>query len=579
VRRPAAAPVRAFNGGIRRGVAQNKPTLNNNAGSPLGEPVRRPAAAPVRAFNGGIRRGVAQNKPTLHNNAGSPLGEPVRRCLWWGFFMRNFSLRLRRFLLCLRFEKGISFFMLNFSFFIAIAPALVHAEETESLRPEALRLLAGYLENDMELQSLSIKLRQAEIGRERTGINNGFDLTLSSGTMILYAENGATAFSVEPEATLSFPALNSTKLSVSMPIAVETGEDLSMVNTSFALSTALLGSAGKQREVALLQADRTLLEAQRALTRRGLSAEREFYEILQLLYEGTVTALTYEEEAYTKEIELALAQKQGYSASSVYYRTKQLEAADKHRIAEEQRRTLERVMALFARDCGLASLSALPESLPPADLDDVPEFGLDVEKSHFTEIESARWNNYIGTLERNAAGNWELSAKLGITTNNSNLDSRTSADAGLILDWKGVSISAGSQFPLSGSDKDPAFTLSLGFNAGKQRTAALTDAEKSLAAAAETLALKSAERSWEETVEDMRSERRDLLWEKKRLTEQAELYRELAAETTTWYERGMVTDSDYRVALGNEERARFRLLALDVKNRIYLINSALYFSA
>jgi hypothetical protein len=400
--------------------------------------------------------------------------------------------------------------------------------------------------------------------------------------MRLYAKNGAengdASFTVDPEAALSFPALNGTSLLVSVPLTVNAGEqDLAFENAQVSLSTAIINPAGKQRTVDLLKADRAATEAQRALSRRALSAEKEFYEALAALYENAVLALTSEEEAYTKEIELALAQSQGHTPSSVYYRTIQLEAADAHRSAAEQRRSLERKTAVFARNCGISALAGLPESVPTADLENLKEFGQEDEKSRFTEIEIAYWNSYIGGLSRDAAGNLALSAQGGVTASNTNLDDRTSADAGLTLGWKGLSISAGSQFPLSGSDKNPAFTLSLGFNVGKQRMAALTAAEKSLAARTEALALIKAEKAWEETVDAMRSERDDLLWEKNRLTEQYELYRELAEDTAAWYGRGIITESEYRKAVTNEERARRQLLAADVKIRIYLINSALYF--
>jgi hypothetical protein len=446
---------------------------------------------------------------------------------------------------------------------------------------EVLRLLAGFLENDTQLKELAIKARQATISRERSGIENGFDITLSSGTMRLYAENGDAAFSVEPEASLSFPALNDTSLSVAVPVTVKSdtgdgGQPLTLENARLSLSTAIVSSSGKQRAVALQKADRALLEAQRALSRRAFSAEKEFYEALNALYDNAVQALTSEEEAYTKEIELALAQKQGYSASSVYYRTIQMEAADAHRSAEEQRRSLERKSAVFARSCGIASLAELPRSLPATKFED-REFGQDDEKSRFTEIESAQWNSYIGGLSRDAEGNLELSALGGVTANNSNLDKRISVDAGLSLDWKGLNLSAGTQVPLSGDDKSPAFTLSLGFNPGKQRTAALTEAEKILEAQMDALTLLNAEKTWEETVDSMRSERADLLWEKNRLAEQYELYRELALDTAAWYERGLVTESEYRKAVTNEQRSRYRILAADVKIRVHLINSALYF--
>jgi hypothetical protein len=454
------------------------------------------------------------------------------------------------------------------------------AQEPDADKGGVLRLLALYLENDTELQNLALKVRQAEIGRDRTGIEKGFDLTLSSGSMHLYSVDGSAAFSVEPKADVSFPGFNSTSLSVSAPITLESdnaGQGVVLENTQVLLSTAIITSAGKQRKVDLLKADRALSEARRVLSNRGLSAEKEFYETLNSLYENIIQALTSEEEAYTKEIELALAQRQGYSPSSVYYRTKQLEAAEAYRTAQEQRRTFEHNTAAFARDCGLAALPALPEIIPAANLDELPEFGQNDEKPRFAEIESALWNSYIGGLSRDAQGTVELSAQGGLTAKNSRLNSTTSADAGLTLGWKGISLSALGQIPLSGAEKNPAVTLSLNFNVNKQRTAALSNTEKRLEAEIEALALKTAERTWEETVDLMRSERADLLWEKKRLEEQYELYRELAEDTTVWYERGVVSESEYRKAIANKDRAYYRILAVDIKSRIHLINSALYF--
>jgi hypothetical protein len=453
--------------------------------------------------------------------------------------------------------------------------------------PDVARLLAGFLENDISLKELAIKAQQAELGRRQTGIANGFDLSLSTGAMSFYSENGAAAFSVTPRAELSFPQFNSTKLGLAVPMRVNADEDgayaggvneggLTVENAQLTLSTTLIGSAGKQRTVTLLRSDRAVLEARRALARRGRTAEKEFYERLRSLYESTVQVLTLENTAYTKEIDMALAQAQGYAPSSVQYRTVELEAADAHRAAQEQRRKLQRGIGLFARDCGLTALADLPQLIPQADLEAGPEFGQAGDRERFTEVEAAQWAQYIGGLSRSAGGQVELSAEGGLTANNTRVDGSMSADAGLTLGWRGLSLSAGTQVPISGGGS-PAFTLSLGLNTGKQRLGALSGEEKALAAESEALALMTAERNWDDTVDSVRTERADLVWEQKRLLEQYGLYRELAADTAVQYQNGMVTESEYRKAITNEERAKYQILAADVQNMIHLINTALYF--
>jgi hypothetical protein len=457
--------------------------------------------------------------------------------------------------------------------------------------PDVARLLAGFLENDIEIKELAIKARQAELGQRQTGIENGFDLTLSTGTMAVYTADGATTLSVTPKGEFSFPQLNGAKLDVTVPLTVSSdgnGDDVAVENAQVALSAALIGPAGKQRTVTLLKADRALLEARRALLRRGRTAEKAFYERLGSLYESAVQVLTLEDTAYTKEIDMAVARAQGHAPSSVRYRTVELEAAAAHRAAQEQQRQLKRDMSLFARDCGLGDAEAfivLPAVLPQTDLETAPEFGTNGEREFFTEIEAARWARYIGALSREATGGFELSAEGGITANNTRVDGGVSADAGLTFGWRGISVSVGTQVPLTGSGGGtsgissggkPAFTLSLGFNAGKQRLGTLSGEEKALAAESEALALQTAERNWEVIVDAVRAERSSLVWERARLTEQHTLYRELAEDATAQYRDGLVTESEYRKALANEQRLSYEILAVDAKSLVHLINTGLY---
>jgi hypothetical protein len=457
---------------------------------------------------------------------------------------------------------------------------------------DAARLLAGFLENDIELKDLAIKARQAELGRKQTGIENGFDLTLSTGTMTVYTasdEPGATAFSVTPTAEFSFPPLNGAKLGVTVPLTVseggtgnKQGNDVAVENAQVTLSATLIGPARKQRTVALLKSDRAVLEAHRALLRRGRAAEKEFYERLRSLYESAVEVLTLENTAYTKEMDMAVARAQGYTPSSVQYRTVELEAADAHRAAQEQQRKLKRDTGLFARDCGVdaETLSDLPSLLPQADLETAPEFGSGSDRERFTEIEAAQWARHIGALSREATGDFELSAQGGVTANNTRINGvgdRVSADAGLTLNWRGLSLSVGTQIPVTDTaNSRAAFTLSLGLNTGKQRLGALSGEEKVLAAESEALALQTAERNWEETVDTVRAERADLVWERKRLAEQYALYRELALDTTAQFQSGLVTESEYRKAVTNEQRARYEILAADARSLVHLINTGLY---
>jgi hypothetical protein len=449
--------------------------------------------------------------------------------------------------------------------------------------PAIERLLAGYLENDAALRELAVKTRQAELARERAGIKQGFDFNLSTGNTRLSFENGGTELSVAPKAELSLPALNGTSLIFSTPMVVEgggSGSGFALENAQLSLSTNITSKYRKQREITLLKADRALLEARRALNERALLAEKTFFETLRSLYDAEIQALSNEENAYTKEIELAVAVSQGHPPSSVKYRTLKLEAEDALRAAEEERRLLARKIAGFSRDCGL-EFNVMPQykaqSVEGNALESEADFGQDEQKPRFSAVESAKWRAFLGKLERDAAGDLEIKAQGGFTAWNTNFDKQLSADAGITLDWKGMIFALGTQVPIYGEEKYPAFSLSLGFQAGKHRAAALTGEEKRLAAETESLAVMNASRAWEDAVDTVRDERDGLIWEKQRLAQQHTLYAELLRDTQALYNQGYISESEYGKTVANEKRAKYRLLAVEVKIRVHLINSALYF--
>ncbi|MDR2468469.1 MAG: hypothetical protein LBD22_05865 [Spirochaetaceae bacterium] len=444
--------------------------------------------------------------------------------------------------------------------------------------PGIEQLLAGYLERDAGIKELVLKMRQTELERNRTGIEQGINVNLSTGIMRLMFSEETSSLDVVPRAELELPSLNGTNISISVPMTVGSGTAASfdVENAQIALSTELTTRAQKQRKLDLIKADRALLEAKRALNVQALTAEKLFFETLRSLYEHEADALSKEEEAYTKEIELALAQSQGYPPSSVRYRTVELEAAHAHRAAERQHHIFHRNLSIFARDCG-AFMTKLPENVTELNIEEAGEFGQNDEKLRFAALESAKWQAYLGKMTRDAEGNFGLSAKGGFTAHNTYLTKRTSADIGLTLDWKGVGLSLGAELPLSGTNKTPAFTLSFNFNTRTQRLSTFQDAEKKIALEREALALTNAERNWEETVDAMREERADLIWEKTRSIEQHKLYRELANDTTAWYHRGVISESEWRKTSINEKRARYQILIAELAIRIHFINAALCF--
>lgn len=443
---------------------------------------------------------------------------------------------------------------------------------------EVMTLLAGYLKNDLELAKRAVKLRQAEISGERTGIENGIDLTINTGQVYITFEENQSVVSASPEAIVKLPAINGMNISVSTPLTIDSKRSEPVFDdTRFSVSADIIGTEAKQREISLLTAERETLLARRELQRRASEAEKQFYTALKEIYETSAQALSYEEDVFSKQIELAISKAQGYSADSVNYRTLELEVEDARRGAEQSHRLANRKLRRFARDCGVTALEKAPEFLPEVDIETLDEFGREDEKSKFAALETANWQRFIGEKERAARKNFELKAEGDITLNNTHFERGTSAGAALTFGWKGLNWTIGGDFPVSGPKKYPALYFSLSFNSGKQRSSKLDKREDALKAEAENLEIRSALHEWEDLTASVRDERADLIWERKRLSLQFTLYSELEQNAELLYRRGLSAEADYRRAKTNRELARYRLLAADAKIQIHLIDCTLYF--
>ncbi|GMO25347.1 MAG: hypothetical protein Ta2F_00580 [Termitinemataceae bacterium] len=437
-------------------------------------------------------------------------------------------------------------------------------------------LLSGYLENDITLKELAIQVRQAEIGMQRSKIQNGISLDLSTGQFFISTNDSGSVFSVSPNAKISAPLLNNSSISLSADADNnEDGTNLENIKATF--STAIIGNGVKKARLAKIKAARVLQEAERALHKRSKEAEKDFYTALGSVYESAVSVLTLEDDAYTKDIELQSVKIQGYDSMSVRYRTVQLEAQSKRREALMQRREMDRKVLEFFKDCGAPEAQTLPVVFDDVSgLDDLADFS-SLQQNNFTDIESAKWNHYIGKLTRKADKTFELSALGGITLNNRNFNKTTSANAGLALSSAGVNVTTAIEIPLE-SAKKPGFTFSVGLNLNNLRLSFLDKKDKLLTEESELLAIAKAEKKWSDTAFTMDTTRTTLLWEKQERAEEADLYKKLAADTTEYFKNGIVNESDYKNALSNAQRAQYQCLLTDIKIVKHLIDYSLYFT-
>ena len=82
-------------------------------------------------------------------------------------------------------------------------------------------LLSGYLSNDAELKKLALDIQKASLSSKITEINNGFSVTLATGTMTFSSVNDKLSYSVSPSVKATIPQANNLSFSASSDISVQ----------------------------------------------------------------------------------------------------------------------------------------------------------------------------------------------------------------------------------------------------------------------------------------------------------------------------------------------------------------------
>ena len=135
-------------------------------------------------------------------------------------------------------------------------------------------LLAGYIAHDSEIQSLLIQLEKSQLSKKSADISSGFNVNLSTGNFTMSADT----MKLEPSVSVSVPKWNNVSVSASVPVNIVNKNDKTQLEgASVSVGADIIGGSGKQTQLSVLKAERSLLEAQRAIEERALSAEKEFY--------------------------------------------------------------------------------------------------------------------------------------------------------------------------------------------------------------------------------------------------------------------------------------------------------------
>lgn len=458
------------------------------------------------------------------------------------------------------------------------------AQEKLSLQ----ELLAAYVANHREIQTMMIQLNQQQLSHESTMVSQGIKLNLSTGNFSM----GSSQIRGEPSISVSMPKLNGTYVEATFPLQFDLNKDSSSVasssetasgsglqGTSISIGTEIIGNSGKSNQLSILKANRSLQEAQRKIQEQALAVEKEFYSKIKELYSSYGNLLSSKDSVYTKELDLAVLQAQGYSPTSTRYRTKEMEVLSTQRNVDKQQRKFQREMELFAQKCGLQSnqLSMANLSLPAellastGILEQLPLEGIE----RYTAMESAQWNLTTTQLEMEANSPVTLSAEAGYTYKNQNLGA-TQADtvqAALVLQGFGGRLSSGVSVPVEGEEKTPTAQISLSWSPNDMKTQRLQKSQRELSLQLAQLKILDAEEKYQQAAEDALLTWEDLLWNRQVALEELQLYQQLAQDTTNLYNRGMTTETEFNQAITNRDKAQIQCQIVDLELLLHYIGT------
>lgn len=431
-------------------------------------------------------------------------------------------------------------------------------------------LLTAYLENDNDLKNNILNLQKAQLALDSTEINNGFDITLSTGNFTVSVGDDGSSFSLKPSVKASLPQASNLAVSVSSEIKRRDSET-SVDDTKISLSADIVSSSGLTRKIALLKAQRNLTEARRRVQNQAVNSEKAFYTELKSLLNSTSSIISAQKSLYTDKIDFEKIKVQGYTESSSTYRIASLKVLTaEHDIASDSR-ALIHAYVRFYKKCGLDIkldettdfYQLIPQDIKETEILDIHSFTAE----QYSEVENAEWTNYINSLQRKARSDFSLSVNGGVTFNNSVNDS-TTVDAGLSSVWGGLTLGAGVSMPVE-SNKNPALTFSASLNPNTFRLNSITELTEEIEEKQELLAIETAITNFENKVLEMEQTLSDLEWSKKSNQESYDMYLKLEKDFKEWFAGGYVTESEYLSA-----KVNFQSCA--VKKIINTIDSIMY---
>lgn len=431
-------------------------------------------------------------------------------------------------------------------------------------------LFYSYLKNDSNLKDLTIEAEKAQLALQSSKIDEGFDITLSTGSVTIQTLGDKSTLTVKSAGvSASLPQASNLTLSASSGASItnwdfanSNSDSNSLSDTKLNLSVDLVSSSSLSRKITLLTAQRNLTQAKRNLQKQALQSETDFYTQLKALLTSTSEIITAQTQLYTDTIDFESIKAKGYSTASSTYKLAQMKVmSDQHDI-DSKIRSLIHDYLLFYKKCGYEiTLDQDTDfyDLIPSDLPQVQALSIeDFETDKYTEIEEALWTYEINSLSRAANKSFTLSANGGYTFNNSTTSSNT-IDTGLTSTIGGLNLTAVVSIPVQGGN--PAYTFSASLSPSTFFQNSITKKTNDLTEEQELLAIENARTNFETVKVDKEQELQDLEWNKQSYNESYNMYQDLANQLETHYKAGLIKESEYLSALSNAKNYKVKLIS------------------
>ena len=466
-------------------------------------------------------------------------------------------------------KKRHLIFLTTISLLAATAFAESPKEEAQKISiPDTTTLLLSYVENDSELRNLTIAAKKASLSYQSTKIDNGFDVTLSSGTVTLQASDDGTKLSARPSVKAKLPQASNLSATAQTNISY-TDSDSKVSDTSISLGVDIISSASLTNKITRLKAERSLAEAERKIQKRAIAAEKEFYTELKKLLSSISSIISKQEKYYSDSVDFEAKKIQGYSKNSSTYRSTELKVLSDERDIETAIHTFIYDSVVFYKKCGydiqidenVDLMSLVPSDIEAVEPVDVTSF----DRELYSEIESTTWSHTINSMERSSKKTFSLSASAGYTLDNSSTKTDT-VDAGLNGTIGGLTLGVGVNLPLEGtgsksetagspgtakSSSSPTFTLSATLTPNTFRKNSITKQQNALTEEQELLSIETAEANYETKVVELQQKLDSLLWEKETAEKNLTMYEDLERDMAQLYSQGYISETEYLSSKNN----------------------------